>query len=42
MAEIWHGWIFRDGLLYAPEWRRGITQGEIRALPYLQALIADY
>ena len=42
MAELWHGWTFRDGLLYAPEWRRGLTQGEIRALPYLQALIADY
>lgn len=39
----WAGWSFgRDGLLYAPEWRAGLGPGDIRALPYLNALAADH
>ncbi len=37
----WAGWRFHRGELFAPEWRRGITPGEIRALPYLMALDGD-
>lgn len=37
----WSGWVFRDGLLFAPEWRKGLHPGEIRAIPYLRAIEAD-
>jgi hypothetical protein len=38
-AGAWAGWrIGRDGLLYAPAWRRGLDPGEILALPTLHAL----
>lgn len=38
----WQGWTLNDdGMLYAPEWRQGLHSGDIRALPYLHASIAD-
>jgi len=40
-GSSWAGWRFYRGELFAPEWRRGLTPGEIRALPYLMALAAD-
>jgi hypothetical protein len=41
LAGLWDGWtIGRDGLLYAPGWRRGLEPGEILALPYVRALAA--
>jgi hypothetical protein len=45
-AEIagpaWAGWTVHKGLLYAPEWRRGLEPGEIRALPFLRAIESDH
>lgn len=38
----WAGWKLHEGLIYAPEWRKGLHTGEIRALPYLYASVADY
>ena len=36
LGQDWRGWRFgRDGLLYAPGWRRGFTPGEIAAQPFL-------
>ena len=29
-------------MIYAPEWRKGITPGEIRALPFLYAAQAEH
>lgn len=29
----WAGWTIREGEIQAPEWRRGVSQGEIRAIP---------
>lgn len=41
LGGLWEGWRFgRDGLLYAPGWRRGIEPGEVLALPYVRALAA--
>jgi hypothetical protein len=37
----WQGWTWNDGQIFAPEWRRGLTPAEIRAIPYLRALEAD-
>ena len=37
----WSGWSIHDGELFAPEWRRGVSVGEIRALPYLYASQAE-
>ena len=36
----WHGWRVHNGTLYSPE-GDGFTPGDIRALPYLQALNAE-
>jgi hypothetical protein len=33
----WAGWKIDGETLTAPEWRRGVTPGEIRAIPYLYA-----
>jgi hypothetical protein len=38
----WAGWSTNNGMIYAPEWRQGITPGEIRAMPYLRAIEADH
>ena len=36
LGKAWAGWRFgRDGLLYAPGWRRGFEPDEIRAQPFL-------
>ncbi|MBK8605020.1 MAG: hypothetical protein IPN87_18845 [Saprospiraceae bacterium] len=32
LGKDWTGHYFRDSLLYIPEWRRGLTPHEIRAL----------
>lgn len=32
LGKDWDGHIFRNNLLFIPEWRRGLTPGEIRAL----------
>lgn len=32
LGKDWIGHYFRDNLLYIPEWRRGLTSHEIRAL----------
>lgn len=41
LGAAWRGWRFgRDGLLYAPGWRRGFAPGEILALPYLHGQLA--
>lgn len=32
LGKDWAGHYFRDNLLYIPEWRRGLTPHEIRAL----------
>jgi hypothetical protein len=41
LGPDWEGWYFHEGRLYAPEWRKGLTPSEIRALPYLYALEAE-
>lgn len=38
----WAGWTVANGKIYAPEWRQGLTPGEIRALPFLRAIEADH
>jgi hypothetical protein len=41
LGPAWAGWRFgRDGLLYAPGWRRGFEPGEILAMPYLYGQVA--
>ena len=37
----WAGWTIDEDRICAPEWRRGISQGEIRAIPYLYASQAE-
>lgn len=38
----WDGWEMHSGLLFPPGWaRHGFAPGEILALPYLHALIAE-
>ncbi len=32
LGKDWEGYYFKDDLLYVPEWRRGFTPHEIRAL----------
>lgn len=32
LGKDWDDHVFRDGLLYIPEWRRGLAPGEIRSL----------
>jgi transcriptional regulator with XRE-family HTH domain len=40
LGAAWSGWrAGRDGLLYAPAWRRGYSPGEILAMPYLYGRI---
>lgn len=42
LGDAWRGWRFgRDGLLYAPAWRRGFAPGEVLMQPYLHARIAQ-
>jgi transcriptional regulator with XRE-family HTH domain len=38
--RAWSGWRFHRGRLYSPE-NVGFDPGEIRALPYLYALVAE-
>ena len=33
----WAGWTIHKDEIQAPEWRRGVSRGEIRAIPYLYA-----
>jgi len=41
LGDAWQGWrIGRDGLFYAPNWRRGFSAGELLAMPYLYGRIA--
>jgi len=42
LGPDWEGWSWYEGKIYAPEWRQGLGPGDIRALPYLNALAADY
>ncbi len=37
----WAGWTIDADTITAPEWRRGVSQGEIRAVPYLYAAQAE-
>jgi hypothetical protein len=37
----WQGWRLRNGRIWAPEWRNGVSPGEIRAVPYLYASQAE-
>lgn len=41
LGKDWDGHIFRNGLLYIPEWRRGLTPGEIRSLFWQVQLISS-
>jgi hypothetical protein len=41
LSPDWEGWYFHERRLYAPEWRKGLTASEIRALPYPYALEAE-
>jgi hypothetical protein len=41
LGDAWRGWRFgRDGLLYAPGWRRGFSPAEVLTLPYLHGQLA--
>ncbi|SFM30658.1 hypothetical protein [Nitrosomonas communis] len=46
LGKDWEGHVFKDGMLFVPEWRRGFTPGEIRAysgnVSLLQALKVKY
>ena len=39
-GDMWQGWRFADGLFWSPE-GVSFTAGEIRAIPYHHALIAE-
>ena len=41
LGADWDGHIFRNGLLYIPEWRRGLTPGEIRSLFWETQLVSS-
>ena len=41
LGKDWDGHIFRNGLLYIPEWRRGLTPGEIRSLFWQVQLVSN-
>ena len=41
LGKDWDGHIFRNGLLYIPEWRRGLTPGEIRSLFWQIQLVSS-
>lgn len=38
----WAGWTITAEQIFAPEWRAGLSPGDIRALPYLNASVAEY
>lgn len=40
-GKDWEGHIFRDNLLFIPEWRRGLTPGEIRSLFWQAQLVSS-
>lgn len=37
----WVGWYFERGELFAPEFRRGFTPGELRAIPYMRQCMSE-
>jgi len=41
LGQDWDGHVFRDNLLFIPEWRRGLTPGEIRSLFWQVQLISS-
>ncbi|SDX42327.1 hypothetical protein [Nitrosomonas oligotropha] len=41
LGKDWDGHVFRDNLLFIPEWRRGLTAGEIRALFWQAQLVSS-
>lgn len=41
LGKDWDGHVFRDNMLFIPEWRRGLTPGEIRALFWQVQLISS-
>lgn len=41
LGKDWDGHVFRDNLLFIPEWRRGLTPGEIRSLFWQVQLISS-
>jgi hypothetical protein len=41
LGKDWEGHVFKDGMLFVPEWRRGFTPGEIRALFWKCQLVAS-
>ncbi len=41
LGKDWDGHVFRDNLLFIPEWRRGLTPGEIRALFWQAQLVSS-
>jgi hypothetical protein len=41
LGKDWDGHVFRDNLLFVPEWRRGLAPGEIRSLFWQVQLISS-
>jgi hypothetical protein len=41
LGKDWDGHVFRDNLLFIPEWRRGLTAGEIRSLFWQAQLVSS-
>ena len=41
LGKDWNGHVFRNNMLFIPEWRRGLTPGEIRALFWQVQLISS-
>jgi hypothetical protein len=41
LGRDWDGHVFRDNLLFIPEWRRGLTPGEIRSLFWQVQLVSS-
>lgn len=41
LGKDWDGHVFRDNMLFIPEWRRGLTPGEIRSLFWQAQLISS-
>lgn len=41
LGRDWDGHVFRNNMLFIPEWRRGLTPGEIRALFWQVQLISS-
>ncbi|SFM30339.1 hypothetical protein [Nitrosomonas communis] len=41
LGKDWEGYTFSNNMLYVPEWRRGFTSGEIRAMFWKCQLVAS-